>query len=233
MRQCSFSVFLFQLTLSARKDWGTLTHLRSLSRKGWACPRLQISQGKTGPAVQKMIGNGMHVACVGQAVGIGVLVRSGLIWAHVWSLDQCKMGPTELRSLDLCRRKHKENQSLGIGQILKSSDSDQSHVQCACLIIRVTFWCHRFEVLWSAPACGLIPRFKNQVFTLKIQLLFIRIKIFQTNESQNQSRLKQKIWLLIFVKEINQSSCGPRAGTKKNLSGWGTQCKANEIEAKS
>jgi hypothetical protein len=43
-----FSVFLFQLTLSARKDWGTLTHLRSLSRKGWACPRLQISQGKPG-----------------------------------------------------------------------------------------------------------------------------------------------------------------------------------------
>lgn len=35
--------------------------------------------GQTGPAVQKMIGNGMHVACVGQAVGIGVLVRSGLI----------------------------------------------------------------------------------------------------------------------------------------------------------
>ena len=71
-----FSVFLFQLTLSARKDWDSFEILVT-QRMG--LPPSADFTGQTGPAVQKMIGNGMHVACVGQAVGIGVLARSGLI----------------------------------------------------------------------------------------------------------------------------------------------------------
>lgn len=168
-----FSVFLFQLTLSARKDWGTLTHLRSLSRKGWDCPRLQISQGKLGQLCRRW----SEMGCMWHALDKRLALESW--WDVAWfepmfrSLDQCKTGPTELRSVDLCRRKHKRKQSLGMS--LESSDSDQSHVQCACLIIRVTFWCHRFEGLWSAPACGLVPRSKSGI-TLKIQQFFIRIK---------------------------------------------------------
>ena len=68
-----FSVFLFQLTLSARNSFEILVAQRM------GLPPSADFTGQTGPAVQKMIGNRMHVACVGQAVGIGVLVRSGLI----------------------------------------------------------------------------------------------------------------------------------------------------------
>ena len=106
------TVFIQCLSFSTHfvceKRLGNIDSFKILVTQRMGLPPSADFTGQTGPAVQKMIGNGMHVACVGQAVGIGVLVRSGLIWAHVWSLDQCKMGPTELRSLDLCRRKHKE-----------------------------------------------------------------------------------------------------------------------------
>ena len=100
----------FSTHFVCEKRLGNIDSFEILVTQRMGLPPSADFTGQTGPAVQKMIGNGMHVACVGQAVGIGVLVRSGLIWAHVWSLDQCKMGPTELRSLDLCRGKHKETE---------------------------------------------------------------------------------------------------------------------------
>ena len=36
-------------------------------------------KGQTGPAVQKMLGNAMHMHCVGHTVGIAFLVRAGLL----------------------------------------------------------------------------------------------------------------------------------------------------------
>ena len=41
---------------------------------------------QTAPAAEKMIGNAMHMACVGHVVGLGILVRCGLIRAGWWQL---------------------------------------------------------------------------------------------------------------------------------------------------
>jgi hypothetical protein len=171
MRQCSVSFFFNSLCL--REKIGT--HLRSLSRKGWDCPRLQISQGKPGQLCRRW----SEMGCMWHALDKRLALES---WREVawFELDlwiNAKRGQLSFEVWTFAEGNIRK-QSLGMGQILKSSDSDQSHVQCACLIVRVTFWCHRFEVLWSAPACGLIPRSKSGI-TLKIQLLLSESKYFK------------------------------------------------------
>ena len=77
------TVFIQCLSFSTHfvceKRLGNIDSFKILVTQRMGLPPSADFTGQTGPAVQKMIGNGMHVACVGQAVGIGVLVRSGLI----------------------------------------------------------------------------------------------------------------------------------------------------------
>ena len=168
-------------SVSAASDSNSLclreTHLRSLSRKGWDCPRLQISQGKPGQLCRRW----SEMGCMWHALDKRLALESW--WEVAWFEPMfdlwinAKWGQLSFEVWTFAEGNIRK-QSLGMVQILKSSDSDQSHVQCACLIIRVTFWCHRFEVLWSAPACGLIPRSKSGI-TLKIQLLLSESKYFK------------------------------------------------------
>ena len=47
---------------------------------------------QTGPAIRKLLGNGMHTASIGQVVGLGVLIKSGLIHWPSHDLTGCRTG---------------------------------------------------------------------------------------------------------------------------------------------